>query len=98
MLKDNTKSNQYEYHINGSFARIEYIKIPGKIFLTHTEVPKELEGQGLGTKMLIAVLKDIKNSEQSLVALCPFVIAFLRKNPEWMKLENRNKFKNGKGD
>ena len=47
-LIENAAVKQYEFHIDGFIPKIEYIKVKGKIFLTHTEVPVELEGKGIG--------------------------------------------------
>ena len=43
-LIDNEERHQYEFHIERYVPRIEYIKNKdGVIYLTHTEVPMELE-------------------------------------------------------
>ena len=55
-LINNEAKKQYEFHIDGNVPRIEYIHVPGKIFLTHTEVPPKLEGQGIGSALMTACL------------------------------------------
>ena len=85
-LIDNTEAKQYEFHVDGHVPRIEYIKTKEKIFLTHTEVPKALEGKGVGSALVKAVLKDIERQELTLVPLCPFVAAYIKRHPEWRKL------------
>ena len=48
-LIDNEERHQYEFHIERYVPRIEYIKNKdGVIYLTHTEVPMELGGKGIG--------------------------------------------------
>ncbi|MFR7810398.1 MAG: N-acetyltransferase, partial [Butyricimonas faecihominis] len=43
-LKDDVHRQQYEFRIGNYTPKIEYIKsINGEIYLTHTEVPRELE-------------------------------------------------------
>ena len=44
-ITDNPSEKRYEANIDGVMARIEYIKAQDKIYLTHTEVPKALEGK-----------------------------------------------------
>lgn len=86
-LIDNTEEKQYEFHIDGYLAKIEYIKTnKGAIYLTHTEVPIPLEGRGIATQLLEKVLKDIEAKDLRLVPLCPFVVGYLQKNPDWRKL------------
>ena len=86
LLIDNQEAKQYEFHIADSIAKIEYIKTQDKIFLTHTEVPKRLEGQGIGTELAKQVLEDIDKKELTLVPLCPFVALYIKRHPEWRKL------------
>ena len=82
-LTDNQKANQYEFHIDDSIAKIEYIKSQDKIFLTHTEVPKQLEGRGIGSLLITKVFEDIQKQELTLVPLCPFVASYIKRHPEW---------------
>lgn len=86
-LTDNTNDNQYEFHIGGYLAKIEYIKTNnGEIYLTHTEVPVELEGKGIGSQLAEKVLNDIERQGLRLVPLCPFVAGYIKKHPDWKRL------------
>ena len=85
-LINNEAKKQYEFHIDNHIPRIEYILVPGKIFLTHTEVPRELEGQGIGSAIIKAALEDVEKRELTLVPMCPFVAGYIKKHPEWKKL------------
>lgn len=85
-LIDNEEAKQYEFHVDGKTPRIEYIKTKDKIYLTHTEIPKGLEGKGIGTELVRQVLDDVKNKDLELVPLCPFVALFIKRNPEYKSL------------
>ncbi|MDL5511945.1 GNAT family N-acetyltransferase [Arenibacter sp. M-2] len=85
-LIDNAEAKQYEYHIDGVIAKIEYIKAKNKIYLTHTEVPKELEGKGVASSLVKEVLADVEKKGLTLVPMCPFVAAYIKRHPEWKKL------------
>lgn len=85
-IYDNEGEKQYELKIGSDIARIEYIKTKNDIYLTHTEVPKEMEGRGLASKLVLYALKDIKEKGLKLVPLCPFVAGYLKKHPEWRAL------------
>lgn len=85
-LLDNAEKKQYEFHVDGQTPKIEYIKTKDKIYLTHTEVPKGLEGKGIGTELIRQALNDIKEKEFTLVPLCPFVALFIKRNPEYKQL------------
>lgn len=86
-LIDNTENHQYEFHIGKLVPKIEYIKSKnGEIYLTHTEVPVQLEGKGVGSQLVEKVLKDIEQQGLRLVPLCPFVAGYIKKHPDWRRI------------
>lgn len=86
-LINNTENHQYEFHIGKLVPKIEYIKSKnGEIYLTHTEVPVQLEGKGVGSQLVEKVLKDIERQELRLVPLCPFVAGYIKKHPDWRRI------------
>lgn len=86
VLIDNSEKKRYEFQLPEHTAFIEYIKAQEKIYLTHTEVPIALEGQGIGTALVHQVLEDVKAKDLTLVPLCPFVAAYIKKHPEYKAL------------
>jgi predicted GNAT family acetyltransferase len=86
-LIDNQDENQYEFRIGKHIAKIEYIKTKNnEIYLTHTETPIALEGKGIASALVKEVLEDIKAKGLRLVPLCPFVVSYIQKHPEWRDL------------
>ncbi len=86
-LINNEEQKRYEFHINGLKPRIEYILTKDdKIYLTHTEVPKNLEGKGIASALVKATLAEVEKSGRQLVPLCPYVAQYIKKHPEWSKL------------
>ena len=86
-LIDNQEANQYEFRVGKYLAKIEYIKTNnGEIYLTHTEVPVALEGQGIGSQLAEKALKDIQEKNLRLIPLCPFVAGYIKKHPVWRQL------------
>ncbi len=85
-LVDNGAAKQYEFHIETFVAKIEYIKARDNIYLTHTEVPKELEGKGVASDLVRKVLNDIEAKGLTLVPMCPFVAMYIKRHPEWKRL------------
>lgn len=89
-LIENEIENQYEFHVGKYLPRIEYIKTNnGEIYLTHTEVPMALEGQGIGSQLAEKVLGDIERKGLRLVPLCPFIAGYIKKHPEWRRIVMR---------
>ena len=85
-LTDNQERKQFELNIEGHPARIEYILMGKKILLTHTEVPLELEGKGVGGRIVKLALENIESRGLKLIPLCTFVAAYIKRHPEWMKI------------
>lgn len=86
IFTDNTDKKQFELDINGYTARIEYIIMAKKIFLTHTEVPAELKGKGIGSIIVILALEEIEKRGLKLIPLCPFTAKYITKHPEWKRI------------
>ena len=53
------------------------------IVMTHTEVDPAFEGQGVATALIRGALDDIRERRLPLLPLCPFVVAFLQRHPEY---------------
>ena len=86
-LTDNMSMHRYEFNIGGLVTKIEYIRTDnGEIYLTHTEIPSQLEGKGIGSMLVGKVLEDIESKGLRLVPLCPFVAGYIQKHPQWRKI------------
>lgn len=84
---NNKEESRYELHVNGIMAIAEYmIDNNGDVFMTHTFTPAELQGQGVASELISKSLEDIKNQGRKVYPLCPFVIGYIRKHPEWKSL------------
>lgn len=84
---DNEDQKRFELHVDNIIAFVDYIiNKKGTIYLTHTEVPKEAEGRGLAKQLLEHVFEEIEKRELELVPICPFVKAYLQRNPDWKRL------------
>lgn len=88
-LIDNAEQKRYYFEIEGLKPRIEYIRAKEKIVLSHTEVPKALEGKGVASALIKAVLQDVDDKGLVLVPLCPFVAMYIKRHPEWKRLVMR---------
>ena len=86
VISENKERKRFEAVVDGKTAFIEYIRAEDKVYLTHTEVPKELEGKGVASAMAKQVLQQIKSESLFLVPLCPFIAAYLKRHPEWREI------------
>lgn len=85
-LTDNQDRKQFELVVEGHTARIEYMIMANKIFLTHTEVPVELEGKGIGSIIVKLALEEVEKRRLKLIPLCPFVGKYITRHPEWKRI------------
>lgn len=85
-IRDNPARNRFEMDAGDDVAVVNYRLSPGVIMLSHTEVPAELEGQGLGSKIVRGVLDVVRTRGLKVVPACGFVAAFIRKNPGYKDL------------
>jgi len=82
----NEAGNRFEMIVGGNIAFIEFKKYPGKIALLHTEVPPQLEGKGAATAIIEKALAYIEKSNLKLIALCPLVVAYIKRHPLWNRI------------
>jgi predicted GNAT family acetyltransferase len=81
-VRDNPALKRFELDLNGHTAVAYYQLSPGVITLTHTEVPPELSGHGIGSKLVRGALEAARQQGLKVVAKCPFVGAYMAKHPE----------------
>lgn len=85
-LQDNKELQQFEMNINGYIALIAYEQQGDVLALTHTEVPEELEGKGVGSVLVEKTLHYIESKKQQIIPLCPFVQSYIKRHPEWERI------------
>ncbi|MEM0518529.1 MULTISPECIES: GNAT family N-acetyltransferase [Aequorivita] len=83
---DNKEKNRFEAEVDGHKAIIEYTVKPGVLSLDHTEVPKELSGQGIASEMTEMVLLQIELRGLKVIPTCPFIKKYIEKHPEWKSI------------
>ena len=85
-FRDNEGHNRFELDIDGAIAFVTYRKSPGAITLVHTEVPPELGGRGIGSRLGRATLDAVRAQGRELSVECEFIRSFMTKNPQYNDL------------
>jgi uncharacterized protein len=79
---DNTDASRFELHADGWLAERVYRIRGDRLVLVHTEVPVELEGRGIGGRLVTAAVDRAAREGLTLVPLCPFARGWLERHPE----------------
>lgn len=85
-VRDNRAEQEFELDLDGHRAIAAYQREGNRIVFTHTVVPPEIEGRGVGSKLIRAALDSARDQGLAVVAQCQFVAAFIRKHPEYRDL------------
>ncbi len=86
IFKINEAESQYELHIGSKKAYLEYVHKDDKIYLTHTKVPKSLQGKGIGSLLVGKALEYLSQKNLTVMPLCSFVAHYIDNHPEFQSL------------
>lgn len=85
--RDNPAANRFELVLGDRLGAIaEYILTPEGIVFTHTEVPVELEGRGLASKLIKFALDSARERKLSVTPICQAVAGYIQRHPEYQDL------------
>ena len=88
-IVDNPDEHRFEADLgDASLALAEYKLVPGKIIFTHTEVPPEHEGKGIGSALIRFALAAARDRGLTVVPLCTFFAAYMKKHAEVQDLRD----------
>jgi hypothetical protein len=80
---DAPAARRYEAYLGESPAGFaEYRLTPGRITFIHTVVDPAFEGRGVGSALVRGALADARGRGLSVIPICPFFKAYLRRHPE----------------
>ena len=86
-VEKNAASGCYELRVDGHTAQVEYRdEDHGTVRLIHTEVPKALEGRGVGSMLARGVPDTIRAEGRTVVPQCEFIAAYIDRHPEYQDL------------
>jgi uncharacterized protein len=83
LIRDNPEEQRFEADLgDGSLAVAEYKLFPDMIVFTHTEVPPQHEGHGVGSALIRFALHSARERHLKVIPICPFFAAYIRKHAE----------------
>ncbi|QCK84457.1 N-acetyltransferase [Phreatobacter aquaticus] len=87
---DNPGAKRFEAVIGDQVAVAEYVLGDGTITFTHTLVPPELGGRGIGKALVKAGLAAARERGLKVIPLCPFFARHFADHPEARDLLEAN--------
>ena len=86
-LRDQTGESRFEAVQDGEVVGYaEYERADGSVTFTHTVVDAEVEGQGIGTRLVAFALDAARTAGLGVVPRCSFVRHFVDENPAYADL------------
>lgn len=81
-VTNNEARGQYELSTGSGTAIAAYTREGDTISFTHTEVPEEMEGEGIATRLVAGALEDVRARNLKAAALCSFVRHYVETHPD----------------
>ena len=83
---NNKAHHRYELTVDGHLAATYYKISDNVITFIHTDVPPELGGKGIGSKLVKGALDQVRSDGLKVIAECPFVKGYIDKHPDYADL------------
>lgn len=80
-VHNNRGESRFELTEGGETAVAAYERDGDAVIFTHTVVPEQLRGQGIGSRLIAGALAQVRGEGLKVVPQCPFVAAYLRDHP-----------------
>jgi predicted GNAT family acetyltransferase len=85
-VRDQRSEQEFTLAVGDHRAVAAYQLEGDTIVFTHTLVPPEIEGRGVGSKLIGGALDLVRDRGLKVVPQCPFVRAYIEKHPEMRDL------------
>ena len=82
----NTPPARFEFNVDGHVAFANYRNIDGVIAITHTEVPAALRERGVGSRLVLEMLGEIRAQNLKVRPLCSFARFVVAQHSEFSDL------------
>ncbi len=78
----NETEHRFESMTEDAVAHLDFRIEGDRLVIAHTEVPDELEGQGIGGDLVRAAIHYAGEHALTIVPRCPFVRGWLERHPD----------------
>lgn len=86
-IRDDNEESAYVVDVDGDRAgKAVYRMRDGRHLFVHTEVDDRFSGLGVGTRLVRFALDDVRSQGGTIVPICPFFAAYIKRHPEYEDL------------
>jgi hypothetical protein len=85
-VRNNEARSRFEMLVDGATAVAQYKLEDGVMRFTHTIVPQEVEGRGIGSQLVKGALEEARSLGLKVDPVCPFVRNYIDKHPAYRDL------------
>ena len=86
-VRDVPEHSRYEIERDGEVVGFADYRLAGDVVvMPHVEVRRDLRGGTIGSELVRAALDDVRSRGRRVRPLCPFVVSFIRRHPEYRDL------------
>lgn len=87
LVDDNPARRRFEILVDGSLAGFAAYELrQDAVVFTHTEIDPEFRDTGVGGALARGALDQVRERGDRVVARCPFIAAYINKNPQYAEL------------
>ncbi len=86
-VRDNTERHRFELEADGHVAFSNYSRAGNVLTILHMDVPKALEGRGIGSTLTRGVLDTARSQGLKVKAVCPFAKGYIERHPGYADLQ-----------
>jgi len=86
-VRNNRAQNRFEHFLDGMIVGFVDYSMEGETFaLVHTEVFPQHRGKGIGSLLVVEVLKQIRELGGEVLPYCSFIPKVILMHPEYIEL------------
>jgi len=86
IIKHNTGQSRFETTVEGHLCVADYQLADGIMTMTHTLVPRPIEGRGIAGELVAAALEYAKMNDLKVDPHCSYVRDYMHRHPETQSL------------
>jgi len=85
-IKHYKEKRQFVLLVEGHTALVDYVLKNEVMYLTHSEVPVQLRGKGVGKKLVLQTFEKLTEEGYKAVAICSYIKLVAKRSDVWKNI------------